>query len=172
MEAKYLEVCHLHQIGTSEPRNDRKLPNPRCPLYGPSRLSGRLIGITAIEGQADHLTTSGDPGRVVLNGRASQTCQLERIAGCSIIGESRGSSAHLHRPWRAILPPLRIKLRTRVAGLTGGSFAAAAFDRLEHALRMPRPAVAKASGQCLKAVLAARYERTRYGCANARPQAD
>src|ERR1700741_4989025 len=33
--------------------------------------------------------------------RASQTCQLERIAGCSIIGESRGSSAHLHRPRRA-----------------------------------------------------------------------
>jgi anaerobic selenocysteine-containing dehydrogenase len=27
--------------------------------------------------------------------------QLERIAGCSIIWESRGSSAHLHWPWRA-----------------------------------------------------------------------
>ncbi len=38
---------------------------------------------------------------MVLDGGASQTCQLERIAGCSIIGESRGSSAHLHRPWRA-----------------------------------------------------------------------
>jgi len=47
--------------------------------------------------------------------RASQTCQLERIAGCSIIGESRGSSAHLHRPWRAS-SILTLTLRAHLVG--------------------------------------------------------
>jgi hypothetical protein len=38
---------------------------------------------------------------VVQNRGASQTCRLERVAGCAIIGARRIHSAHLHRPWRA-----------------------------------------------------------------------
>jgi hypothetical protein len=56
--------------------------------------------VTAIEGVTGLPRDAEDPRCVVLDRRASQTCQLERIAGCGIIGESRGSSAHLHRPWR------------------------------------------------------------------------
>lgn len=38
------------------------------------------------------------------SGRVSQLCRLRRVAGCSIIGVERTNSAHLHRPWRAIIP--------------------------------------------------------------------
>jgi hypothetical protein len=46
--------------------------------------------------------TSGDPRCVVLDGKASQTCQLERMADRGIIAPRRKNSAHLRRPWRAI----------------------------------------------------------------------
>src|SRR5881397_1791514 len=35
--------------------------------------------------------------------RASRIVRLERVAGHSIIAPQRSSSAHLHRPWRAII---------------------------------------------------------------------
>ena len=50
---------------------------------------------------------SGGPRRVVKNPGASQTCRLERVAGCGIIAPRRNSSAHLHPPRRAICDILR-----------------------------------------------------------------
>jgi hypothetical protein len=44
-----------------------------------------------------------EPKGVALDRRASQTSQLERIAGTGIIAPQRNYSAHLRRPWRDIL---------------------------------------------------------------------
>jgi hypothetical protein len=57
----------------------------------PDRSGFRMIAVNR----------AGAPRCVVLDGKASQSCRWECIAGCGIIGESRGNSAHLHRPWRA-----------------------------------------------------------------------
>src|SRR5689334_12342008 len=42
-----------------------------------------------------------DPTGVVVDRKASQTCEVERNAGCHLIAPRRSSSAHLRRPWRA-----------------------------------------------------------------------
>jgi hypothetical protein len=54
-----------------------------------------------ITGPPCDIGKSGGPRRVVQDRGASQTCRLERVAGCGIIGAWRTNSAHLHRPRRA-----------------------------------------------------------------------
>ena len=49
------------------------------------------------------------PRGVAKNRRPSQTCRLERAAGCGLIGERRKNSAHLHRPWRATVRQSTLK---------------------------------------------------------------
>ena len=63
----------------------------------------RSIGMVAIEGITGPPRDIGKtaPRGVALNRRASQTCPLERVAGCGIIAARRKNSAHHHRPWRA-----------------------------------------------------------------------
>src|ERR1700757_4146072 len=59
----------------------------------------------------------GNPRGVVLDRRASQTCQLEHIAGHGIIAPRR-MSAHLHRPRRATLRLARAPLTEPCAPFT------------------------------------------------------
>ena len=54
-----------------------------------------------ITGPPRDIGKSGGPRRVVQDRGASQTCRLERVAGCGIIAPRRTNSAHHHRPWRA-----------------------------------------------------------------------
>jgi hypothetical protein len=70
-------------------------------VFGPSRLSRRLLGISAIEGATERPNNIKDSRSVVPDRRASHTGQLARIAGYGIIAPRRSNSAHLHRPWRA-----------------------------------------------------------------------
>jgi hypothetical protein len=42
--------------------------------------------------------------------RPSQICRLERVVGYGIIAPRRRSSAHLHRPWRAISATAKVSL--------------------------------------------------------------
>ena len=78
--------------------------SPLVPFASIWERDYRCRGVSGLPGNI------GDPRCVVLDGRASQTCQLERIAGCSIIEESRASIAHLRRPWR---PAPRAELSVR-----------------------------------------------------------
>jgi hypothetical protein len=70
---------------------------------------GNLTSNCAWDNRTRAIRKSGGPRRVVQDRRASQTCRLERVAGCGIIGARRTSSAHLHRPWRTTTAVLTIR---------------------------------------------------------------
>lgn len=71
------------------------------------------------------------PRGAVQNHRPSQIYRLELVQGARIIAPRRNNSAHLHRPWRAILPPFGIKPRTSDAWRPGLA-AAFAFGRISN----------------------------------------
>jgi hypothetical protein len=55
-----------------------------------------------LRGQPDQ-PANANPKGIVVDRKASQPRELECNAGYGIIALERTSSAHLHRPWRAIL---------------------------------------------------------------------
>jgi len=90
-------------------------------VVSPRRRRDRIAGLMAAIGPSRRSAidrhwplqrVTGPSGRqpprgVVQNSGASQTCRLERVVGCGIIGARRKNSAHFHRPWRAKYSKLR-----------------------------------------------------------------
>src|ERR1700730_14405097 len=70
-----------------------------------SRRSRKCSAWPLLKGNRTALRYRGSPRRIVQDRAASQTCRLERMAGCGIIARRRTNSAHLHRPWRAHSTP-------------------------------------------------------------------